>query len=65
MGNAQTHCLQLPNTFAFARGAAGLPLGEQDYVRFADDLIPGQGTLIVQAWRALAGRLTCQTSPSS
>jgi hypothetical protein len=55
MGNAQTHCLQLPNTFAFARGAAGLPLADQDYVRFADDLIPGQGTLIVQAWRALAG----------
>ena len=55
MGNAQTHCLQLPNTFAFARGAAGLPLGDQDYVRFADELIPGQGELIVRAWRTLAG----------
>ena len=55
MGNAQTHCLQLPNTFAFARGATGQSLTKQDYVRFADDLIPGQGALIVQAWRAVAG----------
>ena len=32
MGNAQTHCIQLPNTFAFARGAAGKPVAEADYV---------------------------------
>ena len=25
VGNAQTHCVQLPNTFAFARGARGSP----------------------------------------
>jgi len=55
MGNAQTHCVQLPNTFAFARGATGRPLTHADYVRFADDLIPGQGPLIVAAWQALAG----------
>lgn len=55
MGNAQTHCLQLPNTFAFARGALGLSLEEADYVTFADDLIPGQGALIVEGWKALAG----------
>ncbi len=41
MGNAQTHCVQLPNTFAFARGAQGLPITEDDYVAFAEDLIPG------------------------
>jgi hypothetical protein len=56
MGNAQTHCVQLPNTFAFARGANGQTVTEADYVAFADDLIPGQGSVIVQAWRALAGR---------
>ena len=56
MGNAQTHCVQLPNTFAFARGAAGQPLTDADYVRFADDLLQGQGTRIVQAWQALAGK---------
>lgn len=55
MGNAQTHCVQLPNTFAFARGATGQPLTDDDYVRFADDLLTGQGGLIVQVWKALAG----------
>ncbi len=55
MGNAQTHCVQLPNTFAFVRGATGRPLDDADYVRFADDLIPGQGETVVSAWKALAG----------
>ena len=53
MGNAQTHCVQLPNTFAFARGATGQPIQRQDFVRFAEDLIPGQGELIVQSWEGL------------
>ena len=55
MGNAQTHCVQLPNTFGFARGATGKPMTDADYVSFADDLIVGQGQIIVQAWKALAG----------
>jgi hypothetical protein len=55
MGNAQTHCIQLPNTFAFVRGALGLPLTDADYVEFADGLIPGQGASIVHAWRTLQG----------
>jgi hypothetical protein len=55
MGNAQTHCVQLPNTFAFARGAAGKPVTEADYVTFGDDLVPGLGETIVRAWKALAG----------
>ena len=55
MGNAQTHCIQLPNTFAFARGAAGKPVTEADYIAFAEDLIPGFGETIVRAWKALAG----------
>jgi hypothetical protein len=55
MGNAQTHCAQLPNTFAFARGAAGKPLARPDFVQFAEDLIPGQGGLIVQSWETLQG----------
>ena len=56
MGNAQTHCVQLPNTFAFARGATGkLAPTEADYVAFANDLILGQGRAIVNAWQALAG----------
>jgi hypothetical protein len=55
VGNAQTHCVQLPNTFAFARGATGRPLNENDYVEFAEELITGRGQLIVRAWQALAG----------
>ena len=55
MGNAQTHCVQLPNTFAFVRGAVGKPVGESDYVDFANDLIVGKGPLIVASWKALAG----------
>jgi hypothetical protein len=55
MGNAQTHCVQLPNTFAFARGATGKSLTDQDYVDFANQLITGQGRTIVAGWKALAG----------
>ena len=56
MGNAQTHCVQLPNTFAFARGATGQTLTFADYEQFANDLIVGQGARIVRAWQALQGR---------
>ena len=55
MGNAQTHCVQLPNIFAFARGAAGQSLTDEDYHQFANDLIPGQGALIVEGWKNVAG----------
>jgi hypothetical protein len=56
VGNAQTHCMQLPNTFAFSRGGRGLSLPtDLDYVAFADQLIEGQGELLVTSWRALAG----------
>lgn len=56
VGNAQTHCVQLPNTFAFARGAKGQPVTEGDYVHFAEGLLVGQGLLIVDAWKTLAGK---------
>src|SRR5437773_3160871 len=55
MGNAQTHCVQLPNTFAFARGATHQPLTDVDYRRFADDLIPRAGGRILAGWEALSG----------
>src|SRR5690606_39172558 len=53
--NAQSHCLQLPNTFAFARGAQGLPAEKEDYIAFANELIKGQGATIVEGWEALQG----------
>jgi hypothetical protein len=56
VGNAQTHCMQLPNTYAFAHGAAGKGQPtERDYVDFANQLIQGHGETIVQGWHALAG----------
>jgi hypothetical protein len=55
VGNAQTHCAQLPNTFAFARGAQGRPVAESDYIQFADKLIAGKGQLLVKTWQTLAG----------
>jgi hypothetical protein len=60
MGNSQTHCVQLPNTFAFARGAQGRPVAREDYVQFADDLISGRGDLIVRCWEALSGNDTAR-----
>jgi len=55
MGNAQTHCVQLPNTFAFARGAQSLPCERSHYLGFASRLIPGHEEIIVQSWEALGG----------
>jgi hypothetical protein len=55
IGNAQTHCVQLPNTFAFARGARGMPVTDKDYEEFANDLIAGQGSLILNGWKTLSG----------
>jgi hypothetical protein len=56
LGNSQTHCVQLPNTFAFARTARGLPTARGDYVKFAEDLVPGHGETIVEGWEALQGQ---------
>jgi hypothetical protein len=56
IGNAQTHCVQLPNTFAFARGARAKPVDRSAYVEFAHRLIPGREELIVKAWEALGSQ---------
>jgi hypothetical protein len=59
IANAQTHCVQLPNTYAFARGAVGKTIPtETDYIQFAEDLIVGQGRLIAQGWRTLSEKDT-------
>jgi hypothetical protein len=56
VGNAQTHILQLPNTLAFARGTKAEAIGPADFQNFADKLITGQGSVIAQAWRAMASK---------
>ncbi|MFA6426422.1 MAG: hypothetical protein WCW64_09620 [Phycisphaerae bacterium] len=53
MGNAQTHCLQLPNTFAFVQGALAKEITRDSYINFAERLIPGLGMPIVECWEAL------------
>ena len=55
MGNSQTHVVQLPNTFAFSRMARGLPAEKEDYIRFANDLVTGEGDKIVEGWEAMQG----------
>jgi hypothetical protein len=56
IGNAQTHCVQLPNTFAFARGAKARPVDRSAYLEFAHRLIPRHEEAIVKAWEALGGQ---------
>ncbi len=56
IGNAQSHVVQLPNIFAFARAAQGLPVEREDYVSFANDIIPGLGKQIVGGWESLQGQ---------
>src|SRR6185312_1100593 len=55
MANVQTPCLQLPNIFAFSRGAVHLPLTDADYIAFAERLIRTRGSMVVGAWQALGG----------
>ena len=53
LGNAQTHCVQLPNTFAFARGAQGKSVEDADLLEFAGGLIPDHAELILSSWKAM------------
>jgi len=56
MANAQTHCLQLPHTFAFACLARGGSRDTIDLGAFADSVVPGLGGLIAAGWRAIERR---------
>lgn len=56
MANAQTHIVQLPTTCLFTHFARGGTPEVADLAGFAEKLIPGQGSLIVAAWQALADR---------
>ena len=53
MGNAQTHCVQLPNTFAFAQGAKDGPIDDNAFLEFAELLLPGLGETVLNAWKAM------------
>ena len=53
MGNSQTHCLQLPLTYAFSRLAQGAPRDEIDLKGFAERLLPGLGQTISAGWELI------------
>ncbi len=55
LGNAQTHCLQLPHLYLFAHFARG---GTEDSIAISelgDNLLQGHGGMLAQAWQAIAG----------
>jgi hypothetical protein len=55
MANAQTHCLQLPHTYLFARCAQAGVNASVDLPGFADGLIAGLGEPVSAAWEAIGG----------
>ena len=54
MGNCQTHCFQLPHTYHFAQFARGRERSAINLGKFAEELIPGHGATVAEAWEALA-----------
>lgn len=56
MGNLQNHCLQLPHTYAFSHLATGGSLETLNLPKFADELLPGNGDAIAEAWLTLESR---------
>ncbi|MHB0998723.1 MAG: hypothetical protein ACYC27_05700 [Armatimonadota bacterium] len=56
VGYAQTHCVQLPGIFALSQGVRGLPLDDDQYIAFAEKLIPGYGKDIVEGWKSLSSK---------
>lgn len=53
VANCQTHAVQQPNTYLFSHFAQGRPPEQVDLVGFAEELVPGLGKIIAQAWTCL------------
>jgi hypothetical protein len=53
MANAQTHCLQLPHTAAFAHFAQEGMAEAFDLAAFAERLLPGLGETVASGWSVL------------
>jgi hypothetical protein len=56
MGNAQSHCLQLPHIYLFRHFAGGGTKGEIDLRSLGEDLLPGFGDALAMAWEAMGGQ---------
>lgn len=50
LANAQTHVLQLPHTYLVAEHWLKGPQAEPDLAGFAEDIIPGLGATVADAW---------------
>ena len=53
IGNAQSHCLQLPHIYFFQRFASEGTAAEVDLRGFGEDLLPGYGDVLAGAWEAM------------
>ena len=53
MGNAQTHCVQLPHTGLLAHLAQGGTAATFGLAEFADRILPGTGEQVAAGWQAL------------
>jgi hypothetical protein len=54
MGNAQSHCLQLPHTYLFQHFADGGTKSEINLRKFAEGIATGCGILLAKAWEVFA-----------
>ena len=55
LGNAQTHCLQLPHLYLFAHYGRGGTEHNIAIPEFGDSLLPGHGAMLARAWQAIGG----------
>ncbi|MDK1030896.1 MAG: hypothetical protein QGD94_02710 [Planctomycetia bacterium] len=55
MGNAQSHCVQLPHTCFFQHFACGGTKEDVDLQGFAEDVAPGFGKPLADGWHAMGG----------
>ena len=53
MGNAQTHCVQLPNIYLFSHFARRETRETVDLGSFAERLLPGLGEKVAKAWQLI------------
>lgn len=65
MGNAQSHCLQLPHTYFFKHFGCGGTKENSNIISFANELVPGYGKSLVDAWIALSGDSSSDMRESS
>jgi hypothetical protein len=59
-GNSQTHCVQLPHLYLFSHFAHGGTSDDIGLAGFADEVLPGHGDVLANAWMSFAGEDVAQ-----